>query len=197
MDILSSKKQLGRTISVLCPCWVLSELAWFVLNSEPAEMNWRRLCPRSRGSGCALARSETLSFWTPQLSYPATNGNLLQPFWGLIQCPLRWDNAPWFQWAVNYILYFWPKNSFNVLPSLYYTVLICISPSPSKLQILHPVHIPQLDSSSEEQHPQELLWTPTQPLFITPPALSLSLIKTGISHFSCNIPNQLLTTHTE
>lgn len=123
-----------------------------------------------------------------------TNTVVLQPFWGLIQCPLRWDNAHWFQWAVNYILYFWLKNSFNVLPSLYRRVSLRISPSPSKLQILQPVHILQLDSCSEEQHPQQ---PPSQSLFITPPALSLSLIKTGTSHFSSNIPNQLLITYTE
>lgn len=45
---------------------------------------------------------------------------LLQPFWGLIQSPLRWDNAHWFQWAVNYTFYFRLKSSFFVLPFLYH-----------------------------------------------------------------------------
>lgn len=43
---------------------------------------------------------------------------LLQLFWGLIQCPLRWDNSHWFQWAVNYILYFLFKALFMFFSSL-------------------------------------------------------------------------------
>lgn len=175
---------------------VCSELwaSWDELKETLTKITWLWLCFGSlQNTHFEHCSSHSLLL----MEICLTNTVVLQPFWGLIQCPLRWDNAHWFQWAVNYILYFWLKNSFNVLPSLYYKVSFCISPSSSKSQILQPVHIPQLDSCSEEQHPQQPLWTPTQPVFITAPEPSPSEIKTGISHLSCNIPNQLLITHTE
>ena len=134
MDILTSKKQLGWTTSVLWPCWVLPEQAW----SNLSKLRW------TEGDSDKDHVAATVLWLTPKHSHfehrsshalvlmeiCLNNTMLLQPFWGLIQCPLRWDNAHWFQWAVNYILYFWLKSSFisdlRVLPFLYHKVYICV-----------------------------------------------------------------------
>lgn len=74
---------------------------------------------------------------------------LLQPFWGLIQSPLRWDNAHWFQWAVNYTFYFRLKSSFFFLffPFFIARIKICV--------------FTQITNSADSAHPSigsRLFW---------------------------------------
>lgn len=172
--------------------WTLSKLRWTEGDSDQdhvaVSVLW--LTPKHSHFWCRSSHALVL------IEIYLNNTMLLQPFWGLIQCPLRWDNAHWFQWAVNYILYFRLKSSF-----------LCSSLSLSHGLNLHfpPNHkfcsqctslewiILVLKSSTHSQP----LRTPSQSVFIALSALSVSLIKTDISYFSCNIPNQLFIIHTE
>lgn len=118
---------------------------------------------------------------------------LLQPFWGIIQHPLRWDNSHWFQLTENYTLYFLFKALFMFFLFFMSRLKSAFSP---KSQILLPMYIPQLDHAcSKSSARSQPLRTHSQPSALL--LHCVSLIKTDISHFSCNIPNQLFIIHTE
>lgn len=194
LNVLTSKKQLGSTTSLLWLCWVLSELAWSVLQCSEGDSDWDHRAGAVPWLTPKHSHFEHLSSHALVLMEICLNDTmLLQPFWGIIQHPLRWDNSHWSQWTENYTLYFLFKALFMFFLFFMSRLKSAFSP---KSQILLPMYIPQLDHACSKSS------ACSQPLRMhrQPSALLLrcvSLIKTDISHFSCNIPNQLFIIHTE
>lgn len=170
--------------------WALSKPRWTEggPDQDPVAVLW--LTPKH-------SHFERRSSHAPVLMEICLNNiMLLQPFWGLIQSPLRWDNAHWFQWAVNYTFYFRLKSSFFFCSSLSLLQGLKSVFSP-KSQILPTVHIPRLDHGcSEKRYPQPAA-PDAPPVSLHHSFCTVLLIKPDISHFSCNTPNQLFIIHTE